>query len=93
MSHHHDLCNKCWYLTCICNTLKKRGGDEMDTVRFGRVIIAKAHVVSVTRKNGSRNALSTEVTMVGGKVHTFNDHAQAVWDYFKSESDEGASGD
>ena len=62
----------------------------METVRFGRVILAKAHVVSIVRKNGSRQALSTEVTMRDGKVHVFNDHAQAVWDYFKSSSDAGS---
>jgi hypothetical protein len=63
----------------------------MEFARFGRIVLRVDKVVSVVRKNGSRQELHTEVTMDGGKMHDFKEHAQAVWEYFKGVSDgEGA---
>ena len=52
-------------------------------VKIGRVIINESKVVSIQRCNGTGNSLETVITMEGGKVHTFKDHAQAAWDFFK----------
>ena len=62
----------------------------MEFVRFGRIVLRTDKVVSIVRKNGSRQELHTEVTMDGGKMHDFKEHAQSVWEYFKGVSDEGA---
>ena len=55
-------------------------------VKIGRVIINEAKVVSVQRCNGTGNPLETVITMDGGKVHTFSDHAQAAWEHFKQRA-------
>lgn len=58
-------------------------------VRFGRIILNPIYVQSLVRKNGSGHTLTTEVTLTNGLKHVFTDHAQAVWDYFKADANEG----
>ena len=62
----------------------------MEFVRFGRIVLRTDKVVSVVRKNGSKQELHTEVAMESGKLHDFKVHGQSVWVYFKGVSDEGA---
>ena len=73
-----------------CITVFQPRRSPVEFVRFGRIVLRTDKVVSVVRKNGSRQELHTEVTMDGGKLHDFNEHAQLVWEYFKGVSDEGA---